>query len=231
MADPVPPQGFLIRPIPLGFVNAYLILGERPVLVDTRVPGSAPKILAVIREEGYDPRSLALIIVTHAHPDHFGSAAALSEATGAPVLAAVGEKSALKSGAGHPPVPVSFLGRIFAFFIEKTATSADLAVTPAILVDAPFRLDAYGIDGMVEPTPGHTRGSVSVRLATGEWIVGDLVMGMFPPGRAGLPMFAEDVDAVKKNIRRIAEAKPAIIYTGHGGPFSNNQLEGLLQVI
>jgi hydroxyacylglutathione hydrolase len=230
VADVTPPPGSLVRPIPLGRVNAYLIRGRRPVLVDTGTPGNTPTILAAIRDEGYDPRDLALIIITHAHVDHFGSAAAISAATGAPVLAPAGEEDVLRSGAGLSPVPASFFGRIFAVLIGKTAPSPDLAVNPAVLADAPFRLDAYGIDGVVEPTHGHTRWSLSVRLATGEWIVGDLVMGMFPPGRAGLPLFAEDLEAVKQNIRMITDTKPAIIYAGHGGPFCCSQLEALLQV-
>jgi hydroxyacylglutathione hydrolase len=228
MADLIPPPGSLVRPIALGFVNAYLIRGKRPVLVDTGAPANAPKILAALSEEGYSPRDLALIIITHAHIDHFGSAAAISTATGAPILAAAGENEVLRSGVGLPPVPVSFLGRIFALMIKKTAPSPDLAVTPAIRVDAPYRLDDYGIDGVVIPSSGHTRGSLSVILATGECIVGDLVMGMFPPHRPGLPMFAEDMDAVKKNIRMITDTKPVIIYPGHGGPFSCSQLEALL---
>lgn len=228
MPDPAPPAGSRVRPISLGFVNAFLVLGKRPVLVDTGIPGSAPKILAAIREEGYEPRDLSLIIITHAHTDHFGSAAAVSEATGAPVLVHACEAGVLESGAGLPPVPVSFSGRIFALMIGKTAPSPALAVTPAIRIDAPYRLDAYGIDGVVIPSPGHTHGSLSILLAGGECIVGDLVMGIFPPGRPGLPIFAEDTGAVKQGIRRITDTKPSIIYAGHGGPFDCSQLEGLL---
>lgn len=230
MADPTPLPGSRVRPIPLGPVNAFLIRGKRPVLVDTGVPGSAPKILSALREEGYDPRDLALIIITHAHTDHFGSAAAVSAATGAPVLAPAGEDEVLRSGAGLPPVPASFLGRIFALMIGKTTPSPDLAVTPAVRVDAPFRLDEYGIDGVVIPSPGHTPGSLSVLLANGECIVGDLVMGMFPLRNPYLPLFAEDMVAVKESIRMITGTNPAIVYAGHGGPFGCSQLETLLQV-
>jgi hydroxyacylglutathione hydrolase len=228
MTDPVPPAGSLVRPIPLGRVNAFLIRGKRPVLVDAGFPGCAPKILAALREEGYDPRDLALIIITHAHVDHFGSAAAIAEATGAPVLAPAGEAEVLRSGAGLPPVPASFIGRIFALVIGKTVPSPDLAVTLKISVDAPYRLDAYGIDGVVIPSPGHTHGSLSVLLGTGECLVGDLVMGLFSPHRPRLPIFAEDPEAVKANIRRITDTKTLIIYTGHGGPFSCSQLKALL---
>jgi hydroxyacylglutathione hydrolase len=228
VSDIVPPPGSLVRPIPLGHVNAFLLRGKKPVLVDTGLPGSAPKILAALREEGYDPGDLALIIITHAHTDHFGSAAAISAITGAPVLASAGEDEVLRNGAGLPPVPSSFIGRIFALMIGKTTPSTDLAVIPAIRIDTPFRLDAYGIDGVVIPSSGHTHGSLSLLLSTGECIVGDLVMGMFPPHWPGLPMFAEDMVAVKKSIREITGAKPAIIYAGHGGPFSCSQLEALL---
>lgn len=227
MPDATPPPGSVVRPIPLGRVNAYLIRGKKPILVDTGFPGCAPKILTALREEGYDPEDLALIIITHAHLDHFGSATVLSRTTGAPVLAATCEADALRSGAGLPPVPRSLPGRIFSVMIGKPVPSAELAVVPAVSISAPFRLDEYGIDGTVLVTPGHTRGSLSVVLATGECMAGDLVMGMFPPGRPGLPMFAEDMEAVTKSIRGIMELRPSVIYTGHGGPFSCSQLAAL----
>jgi glyoxylase-like metal-dependent hydrolase (beta-lactamase superfamily II) len=227
MSDLIPPSGYRVRQISLGRVNAFLIRGKKPVLVDTGLPGSAPKILAALREEGYDSGDLALIIITHAHIDHFGSAAAISGITGAPVLSMAGEEDVLMNGAGLPPVPSSFIGRVLALMIGNPAPSPHLAVTPSVLVNAPYRLDEYGIDGVVIPSAGHTHGSRSIHLATGECIVGDLVMGMFPAHRPGLPIFAENMGAVKENIRRITEMKPAIIYAGHGGPFSCSQLEAL----
>jgi glyoxylase-like metal-dependent hydrolase (beta-lactamase superfamily II) len=40
-------------------------------------------------------------------------------------------------------------------------------------------LSAFGIEGTVIPTPGHTEGSISVILPRGEAIAGDLLMGGF----------------------------------------------------
>ena len=227
MTEPVPPEGALVRQIPLGHSNAFLIRGKRPVLVDTGLPGSAPKILAVIKEEGYNPWDLALIIITHAHIDHFGSAAALAGATGAPVLVSAGEAEALARGESLPAKPASFTGRIMRLMIGKHAPRPELGTKAVIRVDAPFPLDKFGIDGTVLLTPGHTAGSLSVALGTGEYIIGDLVMGMFPAHRAHLPHFAENMDAVKKSIRAVTERKPAIVYTGHGGPFTGADLEAL----
>jgi len=229
VTEPVPPEGALVRQIPLGHANAFLIRGKRPVLVDTGLPGSAPKILAVIKEEGYNPWDLALIIITHAHIDHFGSAAALAGATGAPVLVNAGEADALARGENLPAEPASLLGRFMHLMIGKRAPKPELGVTPVIQVDAPYRLDGFGIDGAIIPTPGHTAGSLTVTLATGEYLVGDLVMGMFPAHRARLPVFAGDMGAVKKSIRAVTSARPAIVYTGHGGPFTGADLEALIR--
>ena len=67
-----------------------------------------------------------------------------------------------------------------------------------------------------------------MQLATGEVIIGDLVMGMLPAHKPRLPLFAEDMDAAKKSIRATLAARPTVIYTGHGGPFTCDQLEALL---
>ena len=217
-----------VIPIPLGHVNAFLVRGIRPILVDTGFPGSAPKILSALQKEGYRPWELALIVITHAHLDHTGSAAALAGATGAPVLVHKAEADYLSSGASAPVIPASFTGRIFRLVTGKHAPAPEPGITPVIRIDAPYRLDAFGTDGEVVPTPGHTRGSLSVQLATGEVIIGDLVMGMFPAHKPRLPFFAEDTETVKTSIRTILDRKPSIIYTGHGGPFTCDQLEALL---
>ncbi len=177
----------------------FLIRGSRPILVDTGLPGNAPKILAALQAEGYKPWDLALIIITHVHTDHFGSAAALAGATGAPVLVHSGEADALTTGATLPAVPASLLGRMLALMIGKHAPAPGLAIKPVIRVDAPYRLDAFGTDGIVIPTPGHTRGSLSVQLATGEVIIGDLVMGMFPAHKPQAPPLCRGYGRGKKD--------------------------------
>ncbi|MFZ1126700.1 MBL fold metallo-hydrolase [Methanoregula sp.] len=228
MNEPTSPAGSLVCPIPVGHANAYLIRGTRPVLVDCGLPGSAPKILSALTREGLKPWDLALIIITHAHVGHYGSAAALVGATGAPVLVHAREADYLAKGASAPALPDALIGHMLGLFIGRHAPQPELAVQPVIRIDAPYRLDAFGVNGTIIPTPGHTNGSLSVILATGECIAGDLVMGMFPAGRPRLPIFAEDPEAAKKSIRTIIGTKPEIIHTGHGGPFSCGQVEALL---
>lgn len=53
--------------------------------MDTGNPGRPDRILARLAECGVAPGDMRLILLTHGHVDHFGSAAELCERTGAPV--------------------------------------------------------------------------------------------------------------------------------------------------
>ncbi|MFP9191112.1 MBL fold metallo-hydrolase [Natronosalvus vescus] len=54
--------------------NAFLVTGERPVLVDT---GANFDVVSRIRER---TDSLEAVVLTHTHPDHVGNLAAVTEA-------------------------------------------------------------------------------------------------------------------------------------------------------
>ena len=82
--------------IPLmgGFVAAYLLAHDGELtLVDTGPPGSLPAIEDAVRAAGLDVGDVTRIVVTHAHADHSGSAAAVRERTGAPILMSAAEAS------------------------------------------------------------------------------------------------------------------------------------------
>ncbi|MFA5331104.1 MAG: MBL fold metallo-hydrolase [Methanoregula sp.] len=217
----------IIVPISTGHSHAYLICGTRPIIVDTGLSGNATMILAAIRNAGYLPWDVALIIITHAHIDHYGSAATLAGATGAPVLVHTKEAGYLREGSNAPAIPVSFLGKLLGLAIGHHAPTKNLAVNPVILIDKPYDLGPFGTSGRVIPTPGHTHGSLSVILSTGECIVGDLIIGMAPATKPRLPIFAEDPAAAKESLRTILTENPEIIYTGHGGPFTREQVQNL----
>jgi len=46
--------------------NAFLLLGERPVLVDAGAPGDTEPLLEQLRGHGVTPDELALLVLTHA---------------------------------------------------------------------------------------------------------------------------------------------------------------------
>jgi glyoxylase-like metal-dependent hydrolase (beta-lactamase superfamily II) len=53
--------------------------------MDTGNPGKADLILERLAGYSVAPHDVRLILITHWHVDHFGSASALRERTGAPV--------------------------------------------------------------------------------------------------------------------------------------------------
>ena len=82
---------------------------------------------------------------------------------------------------------------MFTPFIHVPATTVDI-----ILGDEDFSLAEFGIAGKVISTPGHSPGSVSVVLDTGDAFVGDLAMNAFPMCLSpSLPIFADDMQKVK----------------------------------
>jgi len=68
----------------MGRANAYLIEGEDGLtLVDADFPDKEAAVFATPRELGRSPDQLKHLILTHEHPDHIGSAAAIVRNTGA----------------------------------------------------------------------------------------------------------------------------------------------------
>ena len=98
-----------------------------------------------------------------------------------------------------------------------------------MLEDEEYPLESYGIHGKVIYTPGHSSGSISLLLDTGDAFVGDLAMNVFPTRIGpGMPIFAENVNALKESWRLLLSSGAKQIYPAHGKPFNADVLEKLL---
>jgi hydroxyacylglutathione hydrolase len=213
-------QSSVVIPIHLGWAKAFIIRGKRPVLVDTGLPGSTPRIIDSLHRNGIDPDWISLILITHGHSDHFGNAAELKKLTGAPVAIHNLDAQALIEGHDPPLKPTGFIGRMLVPVIEHRGPAKAPPVEPDILIEEELDLKKYGVDGKVIHTPGHTPGSLSVILPGGEFIIGDLIMcGMLRFWQPNYPLFADKVSHVNKSIRLILRHKPTKLYCTHGGPF------------
>lgn len=94
----------MILPIRLGAIaKAFLIpTREGAILIDSGTPGQSERILQAMAAHGAAPESLRLILITHGHFDHFGSARELRERTGAPVAVHADDAIALRRGENPP---------------------------------------------------------------------------------------------------------------------------------
>lgn len=213
-------QGSAVIQIPLGMANAFIIRGKRPIVVDTGYLNSAPAIVDKLTQNSINPKTVSLIIITHGHADHFGSAADLKKLTGAPVAVHKLDADPLRKGQDPPVKPTGALGRVIMTILTYRGPAKAPPLEPDILIEGEMDLKKFSIDGRVIHTPGHTHGSLSVILPGGEIIVGDTIMrGMLRWWQPNYPLFADDMAQLNKSIELILQKKPTKIFCGHGGPF------------
>lgn len=203
----------MVHKIRLRMANAYLIETDHGgILVDTGMPGDEGSILKQLRAIGCN--DLILIFISHAHIDHFGSAATLKRITGAPIAIHQADADALAEGRtdlgevrGRGYL-VSMIYPLIRNFIPVKTVEAD------ILLEDNQELTSFGIDAKIVHTPGHTPGSSTLWTEQDEIFVGDLVSSN--GGVHAQRYYASDWDLVSLSLERLQAMSPNIIYPGHG---------------
>jgi glyoxylase-like metal-dependent hydrolase (beta-lactamase superfamily II) len=219
--------------VPARAANAYLVEAPRGlVLVDSGLPGSEKGILKAIAKLGKKPSDLKLVLLTHRHLDHIGSAAALKKQTGAKLASHPFEKPyAAGTLVIQAPNASSFYGKMVRklttlgywtlklFRVIKFQTAhVDLAA------DEESVLEAVGLDGSVLWTPGHTKGSVTLFLnQSSVAIVGDLLRAR--RGRLVEPLLMESIPQTQASVKRVLDLDPQIICPGHGKPLPASKVK------
>ncbi len=208
-----------IHTIPVGITNCYLIKQKGTILIDTGVPDNAGKILKYLEKSEIKKEDIRLIIHTHGHWDHIGNTSLLAKETGAKIAIHKTEKECIEKGTLLIPPGVTRWGRFLGHFSRMISGRVKLKTTKVDIVvdDQGLDLSQYGVDCKVVFTPGHSYGSVSIVLNTGEAFVGDMAMNGFPFRRgAGLPIFAEDLELLKKSWNKLLEMDIKTVYPAHG---------------
>lgn len=224
--------------LPLRTVNAYLILGpDGCVLVDAGLPGSERKIERALVRAGRTWKDIKLIVVTHAHVDHAGSAAIAREKSGAPIVGHEGDAVYYRREKPMTFCPTGWFGRLFIrtplMFEPYVAFEPDILLADRTEID----LQRFGLPGKVKHTPGHTAGSVSVALSSSEALVGDLLAsgmllgGIARIGHAIRPPFEDDPRAVARELQRLLDSGVETFYLGHGGPLPAREVRRHAKVL
>ncbi len=172
------------------FVYVYLIETEGGcVLVDSGVAGSETNIEQAMREEGHEPSELKAVFLTHAHPDHIGTAHYFREKYGAKIYASKGERAWIED------IDLQFTERPIPNFYHLAGRSA--AVDQVVKAgDRIYLSDNSCID--VVGTPGHSADHVSYRMENVVF-TGDSL-----PVRGDIPIFI-DVDAARDSLNTLEE--------------------------
>lgn len=218
--------------VKLGINQCYLIRGAKGiVMIDCGMPNKQRAFEKALSGYNINPDEVKLIIITHAHFDHIGSARAIKLFTGARIAVHEKEKSFLEEGRFTWPKGVTGWGRFSRILFLPYFRTMPIIKTKVdmVLDDNEYSLVDHGIDGRVIYTPGYSPGSVSVLLKTGEAFVGSLAHNGFPfRNSPGLPIFADDLNRIKESWKLLIEKGARMIYPGHGEPFSVAEIKQYL---
>jgi glyoxylase-like metal-dependent hydrolase (beta-lactamase superfamily II) len=197
----------------------FFLEGSEAALVDSGRRGGAKRILQTLAEDGFAPRDVRTLVVTHHHLDHTGSLAALQEATGARVAAHRLEAPLV---AGEEPLPNPFQPPLLAKALQPlVAFGQPTPVNVEVLLE-----DGDPLPGLPEwqvlHTPGHTAGSICLwREKDGVLIAGDAME--YRSGRLGPPskIFSVDMEQAKTSVARLASLDVNVLCLSHFPPIAD----------
>ena len=201
--------------VEMGRANVYLIEHEDELtLVDAGFPGKEAALFSAIRGLGRSPDQLKHLILTHGHPDHIGSAAAIVRETGArtymhPLDSALAET-------GGPFRPMAPAPGLLRQFMCRTLYDHNERVAPVAidhpLTDAETLPFAGGID--VIHVPGHCAGQVALLWRPGRMLfAADAFMNIMGLGD---PLGFETIEDGRASQRKLAGLSFDAAGFGHG---------------
>ena len=214
---------FEFHRLPVGIDNCYLLRGGSTILIDAGAPGHVKDFMRGMDRLGISLREIELILLTHGHADHIGCLHQIQTLTDAEVAIHEADCAWVESGEPDLPPGVTLWGRILVGLGQVLykpriyPCPVEYAITPPI--SSLMKL-GYGIPAQVIHTPGHSPGSISVLLDSGEVFAGDMAMNAwYLRSKPGLPALAQDMDLVVQSWKRLIQMGAKRVYPAHGADF------------
>jgi glyoxylase-like metal-dependent hydrolase (beta-lactamase superfamily II) len=236
----------------LGHVNCYALIDARgAAVVDAGMPGRATwrALSTRLRDAGLEVGDVHTVIVTHSHPDHFGSAGRLAHEAGAELIAERGFHTWLEPKAAPAPPRPSAPGDDTGYFsmtspitpwggspiphLRRNILMMRLArrhLLPFMRPPIPTRhvtsgdhLDLAGREWEVLHTPGHTGDHVCLFDPEAQLLIsGDHVLPTITPHVPGLSPLADPLGSYLdslQGLRRLGDV--SLVLPAHGDPFTD----------
>ncbi len=215
MAQPIH-QISLPLPFGMGAVNCYLIqAGDGYVLIDTGAPNGRDPLVQELSRLGCLPGALKLILITHGDFDHIGNAAHLRRLFGCQIAMQAEESFMAETGdmfanRGKSNALIkALLPRLIGFGKSER-------FTPDVLIKDDTNLSAYGLEATTVLIPGHSKGSIGLLTASGDFFCGDLLENTKQPA---LGSIIDDRAVMLQSLAKLLSLAIHTVYPGHGQPF------------
>jgi hydroxyacylglutathione hydrolase len=198
------------------FVYSFIIFGEKKVyLIDSGVADSGNTIIKYILKEGAKTENIEVLFLTHAHPDHIGSAKQIKDLSNCTILANENEKEWIED------IDKQFKDRPVPGF--KNLVGGSVTIDRFLYDNDIIELED-NLKLKVIYTPGHSQGSISLfEQSEGILFCGDSIL---LPGELPIYENFEDTIASIKKLQKIHDAR--ILLSSWDEPvYSNSILEKL----
>jgi glyoxylase-like metal-dependent hydrolase (beta-lactamase superfamily II) len=215
-----------VHNLSLGAVNCLLIEdGEQLTVIDTGYAKSEAAILAAAQGLGRPPSAITQIVLTHCHPDHAGSAAALQRRTGAQLWAHHADAEVVR---GHVPMvrsqpsPGLSYKILYWLFIKNVSPEIETTEIHNEISDAQVLPISGGLRAI--HTPGHSAGHLAFVLERdgGLLIAGDACSNM---ASLDYSIVYDDFAAGQRSLAKLTAVPCQTICFGHGKPLSGPAVE------
>ena len=197
-----------------GFVNAYLVVGDRDLtLVDAGPARRLPLLIAELKANGYSFNDVGRVVVTHAHADHAGGLSPLLDLRPVKVFAHPAEAAVLAKAERVAP-PSAPLGALLYAAFEAVLGRGPVDSTLPADSGTPVR----GLpQWQVLHTPGHTPGSISLYEPVRQILLcGDALAVSGGTVRAVPDFLHHDPAAARRSVAMLAKMDVDILGCGHG---------------
>lgn len=204
-----------------GITAGYLILSERPCLVETGTAPSVPVVRKALASLGVGPADLATVVVTHIHLDHAGGVGDIA------AMYPAAEIVVHERGARHLADPSRLMDgarQVYGKALERLFGA--MTPTPAERIRAVGELGSIDLGGgrRLEShySPGHAKHHVGLLdSVSGDLYVGDAA-GVYLPEtgdlRPATPPPDFDLQTALNSVRAFAELAPSRLLFSHYGP-------------
>ncbi|MDB4922031.1 MAG: Glyoxylase, beta-lactamase superfamily [Mucilaginibacter sp.] len=207
-----------IYQISLGWVNVFVIEDNGLTLIDTGPKGSAGKIFSAIENGGKSPYDIKRIILTHAHPDHAGSAEEIKRMLRVPVMAHREDAKIMRYGIACRKEICLTPGLKNWLIYELAIKRSGINIEPVSIDEQLNDHDLLPLLGGIRiiHTPGHTRGHISLLAENEEVLIaGDLLSNTTG---LGLCIIYENMAEGISSILKVTDLDFDKMVFGHGRP-------------